>query len=99
MRIEIIEKLSSIPLPAWNALAGNDNPFIQHQFLSALERHQCLEPYGWYPQHLCLFEHDKLIAAMPMYIKDNSYGEMVFDWSWADAYHRHGLPYYLHIGL
>lgn len=94
MRIDIIEKLSSIALPAWNLLAGDDNPFLQHQFLTALERNHCLEEYGWYPQHICLFEDDKLIAAMPMYIKDNSYGELVFDWSWADAYHRHGLPYY-----
>jgi predicted N-acyltransferase len=31
---------------------------------------------------------------MPAYIKDNSYGELVFDWAWADAYHRAGLPYY-----
>jgi len=94
MRIDFINKISSIASPDWNRLAGDDNPFVQHQFLSALERNHCLEKYGWYPQHVCLFEQDKLIAAMPMYIKDNSYGELVFDWSWADAYHRQGLPYY-----
>ena len=94
MRIEIIESLSRIDLSAWNHVAGKSNPFLQHQFLSALERHHCLEEYGWYPQHLAIFEDDALVAAMPMYIKDNSYGELVFDWAWADAYHRHGLPYY-----
>ena len=93
MRIEIIESLSRIDLSAWNHVASKSNPFLQHQFLSALERHHCLEEYGWYPQHLAIFEDDALVAAMPMYIKDNSYGELVFDWAWADAYHRHGLPY------
>jgi predicted N-acyltransferase len=36
----------------------------------------------------------RLSAAMPLYLKDHSYGEYVFDWGWADAYHRHGLAYY-----
>jgi predicted N-acyltransferase len=31
---------------------------------------------------------------MPLYVKSHSYGEYVFDWAWADAYHRHGLDYY-----
>jgi predicted N-acyltransferase len=31
---------------------------------------------------------------MPLYEKNHSYGEYVFDWAWADAYHRYGLPYY-----
>ncbi|MGD8642350.1 MAG: GNAT family N-acetyltransferase, partial [Gammaproteobacteria bacterium] len=46
-------------------------------------------------QHITLRDDDnKLIGAVPMYLKDNSYGEFVFDWGWADAYHRHGLAYY-----
>lgn len=94
MRIEIIESLLSIDASAWNQLAGESNPFLQHAFLAALERHRCLDEYGWYSQHVAIFEHDQLVAAMPMYIKDNSYGELVFDWAWADAYHRQGLPYY-----
>jgi uncharacterized protein len=35
-----------------------------------------------------------LLAAAPLYLKDHSYGEYVFDWAWADAYRRHGLAYY-----
>lgn len=31
---------------------------------------------------------------MPLYLKDNSFGEFVFDWSWAEAYQRHGQSYY-----
>ena len=94
MRIEIVEQLSTIPPEDWNRVAGDVNPFVQHAFLSALEKNRCLEEYGWYPQHMVIHEENQLIAAMPMYIKDNSYGELVFDWAWADAYHRSGLPYY-----
>ncbi len=39
-------------------------------------------------------DRDELVAAVPAYIKTNSYGEFVFDWSWAEAYHKHGLRYY-----
>lgn len=95
MRSEIIESIDQITPNAWNRLNDGDNPFIQHAFLSALERHDCVgERYGWLPQHVAVYEGDALVGAMPMYIKDNSYGEFVFDWGWADAYHRSGLPYY-----
>lgn len=94
MRVEIIEQLSTIPAEQWNRLAGDVNPFVQHAFLSALEKNKCLHEYGWHPQHIVIYEDNTPVAAMPMYIKDNSYGELVFDWAWADAYHRSGIPYY-----
>jgi len=49
---------------------------------------------GWTPQFLAVFRDQLLVAACPLYIKDHSYGEYVFDWAWADAYQRHGLRYY-----
>ena len=94
MRVEWVERLAHIDAADWNHLAGTLNPFIQHAFLVALENNRCLEEYGWYPRHLLMYEDQQLVAAMPLYIKDNSYGELVFDWAWADAYQRHGLTYY-----
>lgn len=94
MRFEIVERLNTIDAAAWDRLGDGRNPFIRHAFLSALETNHCLEEYGWYPQHILAYEDDELVAAMPLYIKDNSYGELVFDWGWADAYQRAGLPYY-----
>ena len=49
---------------------------------------------GWQPQFLSLWRGDTLLAACPAYLKSHSYGEYVFDWAWAEAYHRHGLRYY-----
>lgn len=94
MRYEIVERLSTVDPISWDQLSDGRNPFLLHAFLSALENNQCLEEYGWYPQHILIYEDQALVAAMPLYIKDNSYGELVFDWAWADAYHRAGVQYY-----
>jgi len=94
MRFEIAERLNKVDPTQWDRLTDGRNPFVRHAFLSALETNRCLEEYGWYPQHILAYEDQELVAAMPLYIKDNSYGELVFDWGWADAYHRAGLPYY-----
>lgn len=94
MKIEFVDSLSSVNADDWNRLAGDENPFIQHDFLLALEQHDCLHNWGWQPDHCLIYDNQKLIGACPAYIKDNSYGEFVFDWAWADAYQRNGLVYY-----
>ncbi|QMU60685.1 MAG: GNAT family N-acetyltransferase [Gammaproteobacteria bacterium] len=79
----------------WNSLIEDEDPFLSYEFLSALERNDCLgEQYGWFPHHLIVRLNSKLVAATPLYIKTNSYGEFVFDWSWASAYEQAGLNYY-----
>jgi predicted N-acyltransferase len=95
-RLDVLEDLSEIPAEAWNRVSGTSNPFIRHEFLAALERQGCLgERYGWLPRHLVLRgAGGRLLGAAPLYLKDNSYGEFVFDWSWAHAYERAGLAYY-----
>jgi len=94
MRIVFSDTISNVDAEYWNDLAGDTNPFIQHDFLLALEQHDCLKNWGWIPQHCLLYDEATLIGACPAYIKDNSYGEFVFDWAWADAYQRNGLDYY-----
>ena len=91
----IIARVDELDAARWDALHGSDNPFVQHAFLSALERTGCLRPdWGWTPHHLTLWEDDALLAAAPMYLKDNSHGEFVFDHAWAHAYAQHGLDYF-----
>ena len=96
MHTAIIESLAKIPAADWNALVQDQNPFLSHEFLSALERHGCVgERSGWIPRHIvCHDRSGKLVGAAPVYIKLNFYGEFVFDHSWEAAYQRHGLPYY-----
>jgi len=90
------DSIEAIPQQAWNRLNGPDTPFLRHEFLAAMERHGCLgADFGWLPRHLALRDtKGELVAAAPCYLKFNSYGEFVFDWSWASAYQRLGLPYY-----
>lgn len=92
--LKIVSDLAEIPAAQWDALL-DDNPTISHAYLYALQQSGCATAqFGWQPQHLTMWDADRLLGAMPLYIKSNSYGEHVFDWAWADAYHRHGLRYY-----
>ncbi|HSQ04344.1 MAG TPA: GNAT family N-acetyltransferase, partial [Burkholderiales bacterium] len=94
MSIEVISTLSGIARNDWNALAGDD-PFLKHEFLSALHETGCATAdTGWLPQYVILRQAGALVGALPLYLKSHSYGEYVFDWAWADAYSRHGLDYY-----
>ena len=87
--------LDEIAAGEWNALLPDDNPFLDHAFLAGLERHGCLRAtFGWRANHLALYAGKRLVAAAPLYLKRNSHGEYVFDWSWAGAYERAGLDYY-----
>jgi predicted N-acyltransferase len=88
--------IAEIPADEWNQLTGTSHPFTRHEFLSALEVNQCLgDQFGWHPYHLSVRNSDqKLVGVCPLYIKTNSYGEFVFDWSWASAYEQVNLDYY-----
>ncbi|MEJ7805613.1 MAG: GNAT family N-acetyltransferase [Telluria sp.] len=97
-RTHIVSTLSDIGQPAWDGLAASQdkhNPFLSFAFLHALhESGSASVESGWQPQFLALYDGDRLAAAMPLYVKTHSYGEYVFDWAWADAYHRNGVEYY-----
>ncbi|MEJ2416510.1 MAG: GNAT family N-acetyltransferase [Exilibacterium sp.] len=95
MKAEFVSTIQSVSPQHWRQLWNTSYPFIQHEFLSALE--VCGSTHrqtGWQPSHLILRDRQRLLAAMPLFIKSHSYGEYVFDWAWADAYHRSGLDYY-----
>ena len=83
---------------AWNALLAVDpdpSPFMRHEYLVAMQESGSARPRaGWQAQFVTLWLGDELQAACPMYLKNNSYGEYVFDWAWANAYAQHGLDYY-----
>lgn len=87
--------LEAIDARAWDRLVGDDDPFVEHAFLSTLERSGAVgEGTGWVPLHVVAYEDDVLIGALPLYLKDHSYGEYIFDWGWADASERMGMSYY-----
>ncbi|MDT7835262.1 GNAT family N-acetyltransferase [Aquabacterium sp. OR-4] len=83
---------------AWDTLLAaqaQPTPFMRHAYLAALHASGCaVASTGWAPRFVTVTRHGALVAAAPAYLKTHSYGEYVFDWAWADAYHRHGLRYY-----
>ena len=95
-QLEILDRLSDITCQDWNALLPSDaGPFLRHEFLSALEETGCVGGNtGWQVAHLALKNGDQPIGAMPLYLKQHSYGEFVFDWSWAQAYEQQGMQYF-----
>ena len=96
MQIQVCSSLAELSAAEWNRLAWDGYPFTRYEFLAALESHGCVGPgTGWAPRHLLVRDRERrLIGALPLYLKDHSMGEFVFDWAWADAYERHGLAYY-----
>lgn len=94
LSVTITQSLAEVGADDWDALDRDAYPFTRHAFLHGLELHDCLEPFGWNPVYFLLHRDDRLIAAVPCYIKSNSYGELVFDHAWVNAYHRAGLDYY-----
>jgi predicted N-acyltransferase len=95
MTVEIATRLADVPAADWDGLVPSGQPFLRHGFLSALEDSGSVGlDTGWQAEHLLLRQGGKLVAAMPAYRKQHSYGEYVFDHGWADACRRAGLPYY-----
>ncbi len=94
--LEIVDCLSDISAGEWNTLLPADaGPFLRHEFLSALEETGCVGGNtGWQVAHLLLKNQSALAGAMPLYLKQHSYGEFVFDWSWAQAYEQQGMQYF-----
>lgn len=95
IEFRLVRGIDQIGADAWDACAGDDQPFLSHAFLSILEASgsACAET-GWLPLHLVAERKGSVIACAPMYLKSHSYGEYVFDWGWADAYERAGGQYY-----
>jgi uncharacterized protein len=95
VKVQVHPAIDEIDAGEWNRLAGHD-PFLRHEFLAALEHSgSACAASGWQPQHLtCTDDSGRLIGAIPLYLKSHSFGEYVFDWAWADAWQRTGLPYY-----
>ena len=99
--IRVLDSPLALPGADWNALLAAQNPgeglnpFMRHEYLAALHDSGCASPKtGWTPRFVTLWQGNALAGACPVYLKNHSYGEYVFDHAWANAYQQNGLPYY-----
>ena len=95
MKTEFVNTIDKIDELTWQSLADSNSPLLNYQFFKALEKSQSVcNKTGWQPHHLQCTNTDNVSAILPMYIKQHSWGEYVFDWSWAEAYQKHDEAYY-----
>ncbi|VAV94158.1 FIG110192: hypothetical protein [hydrothermal vent metagenome] len=98
-RPRIIDSLREISAEDWNRCCYNDqtrhNPFLSYEFMAALENSGCATAQtGWQARHIILYRGEQVAGIMPLYLKNHSRGEYVFDHAWANAYHNAGGQYY-----
>ena len=96
LKVDVVTSLAAIAPAHWDRLTEGDDPFIEHAFLLALEQSGSVGANtGWSPMHLVARnKQGEPVAALPLYLKQHSYGEYIFDWSWASAAARAGIEYY-----
>ena len=98
--IVVENSIENIGKKNWNNCANHEalsyNPFVSYEFLNALEKSNSVNgDSGWYTSFFVAKDKDdKIIGCTPAYLKNNSSGEYVFDYSWAEAYQRVGRSYY-----
>ncbi|HEX6241181.1 MAG TPA: peptidogalycan biosysnthesis protein [Polyangiales bacterium] len=90
-----ISSLAEVSEAEWNALVDANDPFTHYGFLRLLETSGSVgRGTGWTPCHVLVRRDGQLLAALPLYLKQHSYGEFIFDFGWAQAAYRAGIPYY-----
>lgn len=93
-RLEFQSSFKNINQKEWNDLTKS-NPFLRLEFFQSLEASKSIgEGTGWQPFPAIVIDQGSLVGASPIFLKEHSYGEYVFDWSWAEAYQKYGKNYY-----
>ncbi len=94
----VFEGMDAVAPESWDSLLASQatpSPFMRHAYLRAMTGSGSAVPTtGWALRLFTLWQGEALAAACPVWLKGHSRGEYVFDWAWAEAYERHGLPYY-----
>ncbi len=95
MQIELNSQITFVPQSDWDRMGSENFPFADYDYLHALETSGSVGGQtGWSPLYLAALSNTKRVGATYLYAKAQSYGEYIFDWGWAEAYQRHGVPYY-----
>ena len=95
LSLEWADGVNRVARDEWNALVGEESPFLEWDWLASLEDAGAVgAESGWLSRPLLARDGGRLVAACPAYLKTHSEGEFVFDFAWADAAERAGIRYY-----
>ena len=95
MQITFLDSFEKIPKVDWQKLNTASCPLVSYSFFKALESSKSVTiERGWQPHHMIIEKEGDIKGILPLYLKQHSWGEYVFDWSWAEAFDDHQLTYY-----
>lgn len=92
--IKISHQFGDFQKEEWNLLVPPDSVFQEYEFLAGLEKTGCIGDSDWTPVLVFTRREGVLSGVLPAYVRSDSYGEYIFDFQWANAFHRAGIPYY-----
>lgn len=96
LTVKIHRSLAEIPRAEWEAVTGGaPTPVFDWDWLKLLETAGGLDAeHGWTPLHIGVWRGSDLVAAAPLYGRDHSWGDFVYDFAFADAASRLGMNWY-----
>jgi predicted N-acyltransferase len=86
--------VEGVPREDWDRLTAEASPFVEWTFLRACEAASAIPDYGVLPQHVTIWDDERLVAALPLYLKGDGRAEFIYDWAWYEFAARVGLHYY-----
>ncbi len=93
--VAVYDSIKHIDRDRYNPIVDRENPFLEYEFLEALEISGCVGiGTSWIPGHIVVYDERKIIGALTFYVRFDSYGEYIFDWEWAQAFENAGLQYF-----
>ena len=96
IKLSVHDAADSVPRQVWDQLCPPGHPFLNADFLAIIERHGAAgQACGWLARHLMATTDDgEIVGLLPLYLRGNSHGDFIYDWSWASAYQQLGRTYY-----
>ncbi len=96
LTLSSVDSADAIAGEAWDRLCPPGDPFLNADFLAIIERHGAAGPdWGWVPCHLTAADQQgRIVGILPLYVRFNSHGDFIHDWSWASVYKQLGRSYY-----
>ncbi|GDX82112.1 hypothetical protein LBMAG42_39230 [Deltaproteobacteria bacterium] len=95
LTVRVIDRVTRVQAAEWDALVPAADPFLRSAFLASVERSGAVgTAAGWAPGHVVVERAGKVVAALPTFLRTDSWGEYIFDHGWANAAHRAGIRYY-----
>jgi len=95
-KVEVKLSIKEISKGIWNELTNEiNNPFYEWTWLKNLEISKSVSrETGWQPLYFVAYENEEILGIAPLFLKNHSYGEFIFDQSFARLAQELNLNYY-----